>query len=89
VEKYLWKDLTTLLAVYDKDDDLIWRFEYADNRMPVAMIDASNNRYYLHYDQVGSLRGVSDASGHIVKEILYDTFDCENKGRVCKKLAKA
>ena len=28
VEKYLWADLTTLLAVYDADDNLVQRFEY-------------------------------------------------------------
>jgi len=33
-----------------------------------------NNRYYLHYDQVGSLRAVSDSSGNIVKEITYDSY---------------
>ena len=74
VEKYLWEDLTTLLAVYDKDDTLIWRFEYADGRMPVSMTNKEGNRYYLHYDQVGSLRAVSDSSHNIVKEITYDTY---------------
>ena len=75
VEKYLWEDLTTLLAVYDKDDNLVWRFEYADGRMPVSMTDRDGNRYYLHYDQVGSLRAVSDASHNIVKEIIYRQFN--------------
>jgi len=74
VEKYLWEDLTTLLAVYDKDDNLIQRFEYADMRMPVAMRDAQGEKYYLHYDQVGSLCAVSDSNGNIVKEITYDTY---------------
>ncbi len=32
-QKYLWADLTTLLAVYDGNDDLLQRFEYADGRM--------------------------------------------------------
>ena len=31
-EKYLWKDLTTLLAVYDKDNNLIYGFEYVNGR---------------------------------------------------------
>jgi len=31
-------------------------------------------KYYLHYDQVGSLRAVSDGSHSIVKEISYDTY---------------
>ena len=73
VEKYLWSNLTTLLAIYDKDDNLIQRFEYSDGRMPTAMTQ-NNTKYYLHYDQVGSLRAVSDISGNIIKEITYDTY---------------
>ena len=30
--------------------------------------------YYLHYDQVGSLRAISNQQHQIVKEITYDTF---------------
>lgn len=78
VEKYLWGDLTTLLAVYDEADNLVQRFEYADNRMPVAMT-MNNQKYYLHYDQIGSLRAVSrvlspDNTLEVVKEIVYDTY---------------
>ncbi|GBC59969.1 hypothetical protein DENIS_0911 [Desulfonema ishimotonii] len=72
-EKYLWAGLTTLLAVYDGSDNLLMRFEYADGRMPVAMTKGGQ-RYYLAYDQVGSLRAVTDASGNLVKRIEYDTF---------------
>ncbi|NWF93671.1 MAG: hypothetical protein HXY46_12185, partial [Syntrophaceae bacterium] len=57
-EKYLWQGLTRLLAVYDGSDNLVMRFEYADERMPVAMTKAGLT-YYLTYDQVGSLRVVS------------------------------
>jgi hypothetical protein len=43
------------------------RFEYADDRMPVA-ITTEGVTYYLAYDQVGSLRVVADSgkrgSGH-------------------------
>ena len=42
--------------------------------MPVAMTDRNGTKYYLHYDQVGTLRAVSDISHHIVKEITYDTY---------------
>jgi len=73
-EKYLWANLTTLLAVYDGADNLVQRFEYVDARMPVAMTDGYGTKYYLHYDQVGTLRAVSDTSHNIVKEITYDTF---------------
>ena len=73
VEKYLWQDLTRLLAVYDGSDNLLQRFEYADGRMPLAMTRGGST-YYLTYDQIGSLRIVADASGNVVKRIDYDSF---------------
>jgi RHS repeat-associated protein len=72
-EKYLWANLTTLLAIYDKDSNLIQRFNYTDNRMPISMTQ-DNQIYYLHYDQVGTLRAVSDIDHNIIKEVTYDTF---------------
>jgi RHS repeat-associated protein len=73
-DKYLWQDMTHLLAVYNGDDTLKFRFEYADARMPVAMTNGSGTRYYLMYDQVGSLRLVTDADGSVVKHVEYDSF---------------
>ncbi len=49
------------------------RFEYADERMPVAMTRGGAT-YYLTYDQVGSLRVVADSAGNVVKRIDYDSF---------------
>jgi RHS repeat-associated protein len=72
-EKYLWQGLTRLLAVYDGNDALVMRFEYADGRMPVSMT-SGGAAYYLAYDQVGSLRVVADASGNVVKRVDYDSF---------------
>ena len=73
VEKYLWLDLITLLAVYDANDNLIYRFNYASGRMPNSM-EYNGQTYYLSYDQIGSLRTVTDTSGNIIKQINYDTF---------------
>ena len=73
VEKYLWRGLTRLLAVYDGSNNLIMRFEYAVGRMPVAMTRCGAT-YYLTYDQVGSLRVVADSAGNVVKRIDYDSF---------------
>ncbi len=56
------------------NDNLLQRFEYANDRMPVAMTDTNSTKYYLHYDQVGSLRAISNENGDVVKEIVYDTF---------------
>ena len=72
-EKYLRANLTTLLAVYDGNDNLIQRFQYAQQRMPISMT-MNNQTYYLHYDQVGTLRAVTDKNHNIIKEITYDTF---------------
>ncbi len=73
VEKYLWQGLTRLLAVYDGNNNLLMRFEYADGRMPVAMTKAGV-RYYLVYDQAGTLKAVADASGNVLLKRQYDSF---------------
>lgn len=73
VEKYLWQGLTRLLAVYDGSGNLAQRFEFADGRLPVAMT-MGGVRYFLTYDQVGSLRAVTDGVGNVVKLIEYDSF---------------
>jgi len=72
-EKYLWADLTTLLAVYDTNDNLVQRYNYTDQRVPTSMT-MDNETYYLHYDQVGTLRAITDQNQNIIKEITYDTF---------------
>ena len=73
IEKYLWRDNTTLLAVYDGSDNLIERFNYADGRLPISMLSGSST-YYMMYDQVGSLRRIVDTTGNTVKRIDYDSF---------------
>jgi RHS repeat-associated protein len=73
VEKYLWLGMTQLLAVYDGFDNLLARFEYADGRLPYAMVSGGSS-YFLAYDQVGSLRAVANTSGTIIKEVVYDSF---------------
>lgn len=72
-EKYLWQDLTRLLAIFDGSDNLIMRFEYADGRMPVAMTK-DGSIYYLTYDQAGSLKIVADTAANVLKRINYDSF---------------
>jgi RHS repeat-associated protein len=72
-EKYLWQDLTRLLAIFDGSDNLIMRFEYADGRMPVAMT-MNGSTYYLTCDQVGSLRIVANTVANVLKKIKYDSF---------------
>ena len=72
-EKYLWQGRTRLMAVYDGNDNLLMRFNYADGRMPISMTKAGAT-YYLAYDQVGSLKAVTDTVGNMTKKIDYDSF---------------
>jgi RHS repeat-associated protein len=72
-EKYLWQDMTRLLAVFDASETSSMRFEYADGRMPVAMT-SGGVRYCLSFDQVGTLRAVVDGSGAVVRSVDYDSF---------------
>ncbi|MFH2044280.1 MAG: RHS repeat-associated core domain-containing protein, partial [Pseudomonadota bacterium] len=46
---------------------------YADGRLPVSMTKGGSAYYFL-YDQVGTLKAVSDSSGNIIKQIDYDSF---------------
>jgi RHS repeat-associated protein len=72
-ERYLWLDQTTLLAVYDGSRNLSQRFEYADDRVPYAMTQGGTT-YYFAYDQVGSLRLITDNAGNSIKRVDYDSF---------------
>jgi len=75
VEKYLWLNLTTLLAVYDKYDNLIQRYYYyPDTRVPYKVKDNNNNIYYLSYNHQGTLKQVTDINGNIVKAITYSVY---------------
>jgi RHS repeat-associated protein len=74
VEKYLWLNLTTLLAIYDKDDNLKQRFVYADERMPIAYTDNNDNIYYLSYNHQGSLKAITDQNGQVIKAVTYSSF---------------
>ncbi|MHC4269644.1 MAG: NHL domain-containing protein [Planctomycetota bacterium] len=73
VEKYLWRDNTTLLAVYDGSNNLTIRFNYANGRLPISMLRGGIT-YYMIYDQVGTLRLIVDSAGNTTKRIDYDSF---------------
>lgn len=73
VEKYLWQGMSRLLAVFDGEDNLRMRLDYADTRMPVRVF-RNGEGIYLGYDHLGSLRFVTDAAGRLIKAIAYDSF---------------
>ncbi|WP_341939706.1 RHS repeat domain-containing protein [Marinimicrobium sp. C2-29] len=73
VERYLWQDLTTLLATYDGSGNLKQRFQYTAGHTPTSFTQ-SGQRYYIQTDHLGSPRAVTDSSGTVVKEIRYDSY---------------
>ncbi len=72
-EKYLWQGMTRLLAVYDGNDTLLYRFQYAGGRMPVS-VETDGATYYLHYDHLGSLLALTNTDGDVLKRVTYDSF---------------
>jgi len=72
-EKYLWLDKTTLLAIYDKDDVLVQRYQYTDGNTPNSFTQAGQT-YYIVTDHLGSPRVITDSSGAIIKKLDYDSF---------------
>ena len=73
VEKYQWLNLTTLLAIYDANDNVVQRFEYSGGRTPTRMTQ-DGQRYYIISDYQGSPKLVTDRNGNMVKAIGYDSF---------------
>ena len=72
-EKYLWQSLTTLLAVYDANDNVKQRFEYGLGHTPVSFTQ-SGQRYYIQTDHLGSPRVISSATGTVIKTLSYDSY---------------
>ncbi|MBI9111738.1 RHS repeat domain-containing protein [Maridesulfovibrio ferrireducens] len=73
VEKYLWQDLTTLVAVTDAEGLRPKVFTYDEEGDPVAMT-YEGKTFYFATDQVGSIFMVADERGNEVKRIIYDSF---------------
>ncbi len=73
VEKYLWQDLTTLVAVTDGEGLHPKIFVYDDEGGPVAMT-YEGSTFFFAADQVDSIFMVADEQGNEVKRIIYDSF---------------
>jgi RHS repeat-associated protein len=72
-EKYLWQDMTTLLAVYNPDNSLKQRFEYSLGNTPTSFTE-SGQKYYIVSDHLGSPRVITDSNGAVIKAYSYDAF---------------
>ena len=81
VEKYLWQGMTQLLAVYDGSDNLMMRFEYADARMPVAMVKDEKSMSEDLFRLIGNIffRILFEIIGFYTGEALLSTLTFGNK----------
>ena len=71
VQRYQWKDLTTLTAVENAEG--ISKFHYNEHGRVMGM--SRNDQVFLFAtDQLGSIFTVADSSGNITQEILYNSF---------------
>ncbi|PAV24721.1 hypothetical protein CF392_14705 [Tamilnaduibacter salinus] len=73
VERYLWRNKTTLLGTYDGDGNLLQRFEYTLGHAPTSFTQ-NGETYYLLTDHLGSPRVIADGAGQVVKTIDYDAY---------------
>ncbi|WP_320173837.1 RHS repeat-associated core domain-containing protein [Maridesulfovibrio sp.] len=71
VQRYLWKDLTTLAAI--KDAEGISRFHYNEHGRCMGM-ERNGQAALFATDQLGSIFSIADSSGKSVQEVLYDSF---------------
>src|SRR5690606_17075221 len=65
-EKYLWRDLTTLLATYDASGTVKQRFEHTLGHTPTSFTQ-NGQRYFIQSDHLGSPRVITDGSSNVIK----------------------
>ncbi len=73
IEKYLWQDLTTLLAVTDSEGLHPKVFSYDEESNPVSMT-YEGQTFFFATNQVGTIFMVADERGNEVKRIINDSF---------------
>lgn len=70
--RHLTWDMTGALPAVLDDDE--YSYVYGPNGIPVERINAEETPAYLHRDQLGSTRMVTDGSGEPLATFTYDAF---------------
>ena len=75
VSKYAWDGQGNVWADLNSSGQLVMRRVYLDGpNQPVLRIDASGNVSWYLADHLGSIVGVTNASGSLIDQISYDAF---------------
>jgi RHS repeat-associated protein len=71
--KYLY-DGDQIIAEYDGSDNLIAKYINGASIDETIRMDRGGNSYYYHYDGLGSITNLTDATGATVESYAYDVF---------------
>jgi len=74
-QKYVY-DGDMAIADYDGSGNLLRKYVYADTDQPICMINVADNNAvsYYHYDGLGSVVALSNASGDTVQTYEYGVY---------------
>jgi RHS repeat-associated protein len=73
VTKFLY-DGDQIIAEYDGSDNLVAKYINGASIDETIRMDRGANSYYYHYDGLGSVTNLTDATGATVESYAYDVF---------------
>lgn len=73
IEKYVY-DEEDILAEYDGNNQLIARYTHGPGIDEPISMEKSGQKYYYHFDGLGSVTGITDSTGNVVQRYEYDSF---------------
>ena len=71
--KYVY-DNDQVIAEYTESGPLLRKFVYGSGIDDPVILETNGNRYYYHFDGLGSVTGLTDDSGTMVEKYAYDVF---------------
>ncbi|MGA1823422.1 MAG: RHS repeat domain-containing protein [bacterium] len=77
VTKYIY-DGDQIIAEYDENDTLIRKYVYGSRIDEPLLMDNGVNKYYFHFDGLGSVNQITNASGVVVESYSYDIYGKPN-----------
>ena len=73
VTKYVY-DGSRVIAEYDGAGQLLQKYVYGPGLDEPVMMQVGNTRYYYLFDSLGSVTGLTDASGSLVEAYRYSVY---------------
>jgi RHS repeat-associated protein len=77
--QYCYNSRGQILAEYENGSLARWYVYGPGIDEPICMIRADGTIYYYHFDGLGSVAGMSDATGNLAERYSYDAFGEPNR----------